>query len=75
MLLFHKKGNEFLPQTLTFPAYILTTRCRRPLIFQTMYTVRLNSISLKYHRFTPSGCKDIGLRKFEFVATTQILSK
>jgi len=28
---------------------------------------------LKYQRFTPSGCKDIGARKFEFVAKTQFL--
>jgi len=26
--------------------------------------------SLKYQRFTPTGCKDIGIRKFESVATT-----
>ena len=32
----------------------------------------LNSQSLKYQRFTPPGCKDIGIRKFEFVAITQI---
>ena len=32
-----------------------------------MNSVRSNSLSLKYHRFTPSGSKDIGIRKFEFV--------
>ena len=26
--------------------------------------------SLKYQRFTPTGCKDIGIRKFESLATT-----
>ncbi len=28
---------------------------------------------LKYHRFTPSGYKDIGIRTFEFVAKIQFL--
>ena len=30
-------------------------------------------MSFKYQRRTPSGCKDIGIRKFEFVAKTQFL--
>ena len=38
-----------------------------------MNYVRLSNPSLKYLRFTPSGCRDIGLRKFEFVAKTQFL--
>ena len=38
-----------------------------------MNSVRSNNLSLKYQSFTPSGCKDIGRRKFEFVAKTQIL--
>jgi len=67
------KGNEFLPQTLTFSPYILGTRCRRSLIFQTMNSVRSNILSLKYHRFTPFSCKDIGIRKFEFMAKNQFL--
>ena len=33
----------------------------------------LNDLSLKYQIFTPSNCKDIGFRKFEFVAKTQFL--
>ena len=28
---------------------------------------------MKHERFTPTGCRDIGIRKFEFVAKTQIL--
>ena len=31
--------------------------------------------SLKYERFTPSGCKDVGIRQFEFVTKTQFLSE
>jgi len=30
-------------------------------------------LSLKYQRFTPSGCKDKEIRNFEFVAKTQFL--
>ena len=42
-------------------------------MFQTMNSVKLNNLSLKYQRFTPLGCKDIGIRIFEFVAKTQFL--
>ena len=34
---------------------------------------RSNNLSLKYQRFTPLGCKDIGIRKFKFVSKTQFL--
>ena len=33
----------------------------------------MNDLSLKYHRFAPLGCQDIGIRRFEFVAKTQFL--
>ena len=33
----------------------------------------LNGISLKYQRFTPLGCTDIGSQKIEFVAKTPFL--
>ena len=36
-----------------------------------MSSVRSNYLSLKYQRCTPSCCKNIGIRKFQFVATTQ----
>ena len=35
------------------------------MIFQTMI-VKIKQSSLKYQRFTPSGCKDIGIQKFNF---------
>ena len=38
-----------------------------------MISVRLNNQNLKYQRFTPLGCKDIGIRKSEFVTKTQFL--
>ena len=38
-----------------------------------MNYVRSNGSSLKYQRFASSGCKDIGIRQFEFVAKTQFL--
>ena len=50
-----------------------TALSNKPLIFQTMNSVRSNSQSLKYHRFIPPGCKDIGVRKFKFVAKNQFL--
>ncbi len=43
--------------------FIFVTWCRSPLIFQTV----------KYQWFTPFGCKDTGIRKFELVARTQFL--
>ena len=36
-------------------------------------SVGSNSLSLKYQRFNPSGCKDIGIRKISFEAKTQLL--
>ncbi len=38
-----------------------------------MNSVRSNNLSLKYQRFTPSGGKNIGTRKSEFVTKTQFL--
>ena len=48
--------------------YIFATQCCRPWIFQTINSVRSNNLSLKYQRFRPPGCRDIGFRNFEFVA-------
>ena len=47
--------------------FILATQCRRPLIFQTLHYARPKNLSLRYQRFTPSDCKDIGIRRFELV--------
>ena len=49
---------------------IVATQCHRSLIFQTMNAIRSNNVSLKYQRFTPYGCKDIGFTKTESVAKT-----
>ena len=38
-----------------------------------MNSVRLNNLSVKYQRFTPSGCEEIVIRKFEFAAKTPFL--
>ena len=38
-----------------------------------MSSFRSINQSLKYKRFTPSGIKNIGIRKFEFVAKSQFL--
>ena len=48
--------------------YFFSTQCRWPLIFKTMNSVRSNNQSLKPPRFKPSGCTDIGIRTFMFVA-------
>jgi len=53
--------------------YIFGFQCRRPLIFQTMSSVRSNNLSLKRQIFTILGLKDIGIRKSEFVAKNQLL--
>jgi len=52
-------------------SYNLATHSPRPFIFQTINSFRSNSLSLKYQRFTPSGCEAIGVRKFQFVAKTE----
>ena len=52
---------------------IFATQCLRPWIFQTLNSVRSNSLSLKYQRFPPLDCQNIGIGKFEFVAKTQFL--
>ena len=38
-----------------------------------MNSDKSNNLSFKYQKFEPSGCKEIGIRKFEFVAKTQFL--
>ena len=40
-----------------------------------MNSVRPNNLSLKYQKFTPPGCKDIGISKFGVVANTQFLNQ
>ena len=40
------------------------------MIFQTMNSVRQNNLSLKYHKFTLSGLKDIENWKFEFLCSS-----
>ena len=50
--------------------YIFATWWCRPLIFQTLNSVRLKSLRFKFQMFTPSRCKDRGIRKFELVAKT-----
>ena len=53
--------------------YIFATRWCKPLIFQIMIIGSNKIHSLKYLRFTTLRCKDIGIRKSEFVAKTQFL--
>ena len=56
-------------------SYLLAIQCRRSLILQTMHSGRsnINNLIMKYQRFKPSGGKNIGIRKFEFVTKSQVL--
>ena len=63
---FFKTSFEFLPQTLIFWSIY-------PYILKTMNSGRLKNLCLKYQRCSQSGCKDIGIRKVEFVTNTQFL--
>ena len=40
-----------------------------------MNSVKSNNLILRYQNVTLSGCKDIEIRKFEFVVKTQFLCK
>ena len=57
--------------------FLITISLSNPMAYsidaQTMNSVRSNSQSLKRQRFITWGCKDIGIRKSEFVAKSQIL--
>ena len=54
--------------------YIHGTWCCRLLIFQTKIIWCNRIYSLKYLRSMTLGCRDIGIRKSEFVSKTQFLS-
>ena len=69
--LFYGKELSFCHNLYFSNLYIFATQCRRPLIFQTMNSVRPNNLSLKQQRFTSSDCEDIGIR--HFVTKTQFL--
>ena len=52
----------------------MVTRDIKRLTVRPKNFVRSKSVSLKYQRFTPSGGKNIGIRKSEFVPKTQFLT-
>ena len=54
-------------------SFIFATWSSWSFIFQTKNSARFNSQTLKYQKFTPSDCKDIGIRKFKFNAKNQFL--
>ena len=56
-----------LSYVMVFSTYIFETQCCSPVIFQTMNSAGSNGQSLQYQRFTPPGCKDKGMRKFDFI--------
>ena len=62
----------FLPQTLIFSSlYLKNLNFVDYLIFHTVNSDKTSSVSLKYQRFTQSGCTDLGIKKILFVAQTQ----
>ena len=44
------------------------------MIFQTISSVRSNSLGMEYLRFALSGCKDKGSTKYRFVAKFQFFT-
>ena len=52
--------------------YALTWPDLLKIVLSSRY-VRSNNPSLKYQRFTSSGCRTVGIRKFEFLAKPQFL--
>ena len=62
---------SFCHKLLLFPSYIFATRCRRPLIFQTLISVRL---SFKCQRFFSSGFKNKVIRKGLFATNSDFLT-
>ena len=67
------KELSLLPKSRFFNPYFFATHCRVPQTFQTLNSGRSNRLNLKYQSFTPSVCKERGIKKFEFVAITQFL--
>ena len=60
-----------LSQTQVFYFLSLQPKYRRPLIFQTMNSVRSNNLTLKYQKFTPLGCKDRRINTFTVHASVK----
>ena len=56
----------------TNSSFLIPYLCRRAKIFQTSNSVISNNVILKYQRFTPSGCIDIGIRKLKFCGKDSI---
>ena len=61
---------------MSLPNPIFAAQYPRPLIFQTMNSVRPNNLSLKYQRFTPSGWIEMNndtkiIIKFKFFKKTR----
>ena len=67
------KGFESSPQSVIYQSHYLCNTMLYNLLFQTINFVMSNNLSLKYQRYTPSGSKDIRIKKFEFVAKIQFL--
>ena len=63
------QGIESLPQTLIFYSLYLWSQMTLTLDISNYSDVYWSkNMSLKYQRFSPSGCKDIGITNLDFVA-------
>ena len=56
------KGIEFLSQNIISKSIYLCNPMWKTLDISTMKSVRSNNLSLKYQKFAPTGCINIGTR-------------
>lgn len=56
-----------------FNPYIIATKYRRSSVFQTIKSIGSKYLRLKYQWCIPLGCKDIEIKKCEFVEKTQFV--
>ena len=64
------KGIEPLSQTLSFEFLYLRNPIDLRYFYRSMNSIWSNNLSLKYQWFSPSGCQDIEIGKFELVTKT-----
>ena len=67
------KELNLCPKLWIYNPFIFGSQCCRLLIFQTKIIWCIKIHSLKYLKSTTFGCRDIGIRKSEFVSMTQLL--
>ena len=71
---FYKKKLSFCHKLYFSNLYIFATRYRRPLIFQTMNSVKSNNLSLKYHQIVKIKGLDNFVTKTQFVIWQKLVN-